>query len=79
MTSAFGGCLSPSLHHHSASTMSTFTLNQSNELPEVVQQLYTATCALDPIPTKVFKNVFSCVVGNVLDIVNTSLEPSLHV
>lgn len=79
VTLAFGGCLSPSLHRRSASTMSTFSLNQSNELSEVVLQLYTATCALDPILTKVYKNVFSCSVVDVLDSVNASLEPSTHV
>lgn len=56
-----------------ANTLSNFALIQPCELHDVVRQLSSSTCALDMTPTKMFKNVFSCMVEDVLDIVNVSL------
>lgn len=63
-------------------TLSTFALIQCSEAElncyttlssKVVQQLSSATCALDPMPTTLFKNVFTSLVDDVLEIVNASL------
>ena len=63
--------------HTITSTLSTFTLIQSGELQGVVQQLSSATCSLDLMPTKLFKNVFSCLIEDVLEIVNASLHSGI--
>ena len=43
----------------------------------VVQQLSSATCSLDLMPTKLLKNVFSCLIEDVLEIVNASLHSGI--
>ena len=53
-----------------ADTLSNFTLTNNNELQVVVQLLSSTTCDLDPVPTK---DVFSCLLDNVLEIVSSSL------
>ena len=58
----------------SANNLSNFTCTNYKELQVVVQRLSSATCDLDPMPTKLFKNVFSCLLDDVLDIVNSSLS-----
>ncbi len=73
MASAGASDLSSSTQCHTAITLSNFAPIQSYELQEVVQQLSSATCALDPMPTKLFKSVLNCLVNDVLEIVNTSL------
>ena len=66
-----------STQHSITSTLSSFTLIQSSELQDVVQQLSSATCSLDLMPTKLLKNVFSCLIEDVLEIVNTSLHSEI--
>ncbi len=78
VASSAGGCdFSSSTQCHTASTLSNFALIESNELLDVLQQLSSATCALDPMPTKLFKNVFSCLVEDVLEMVNASLDSGI--
>lgn len=57
----------------SSACLPSFTPIHQGELGEIVQQLGSATCSLDPLPTKLLKQVFSCLASDILNIVNTSL------
>lgn len=77
VASSAGGCdLSSSTNStqcHIPITLFNFALIERSELQEVVKHLRSATWALDQMLSTFFKNVFSCLVENVLDIVNASL------
>lgn len=44
-----------------------------SELSQILASSKSSTCMLDPIPTKLFKEVFPLVTGPILDMMNLSL------
>lgn len=65
--------ISPCQFLPSQACLPSFTPIHQDELGEIVRQLGSATCSLDPIPTKLLKEVFSCLATDILNIVNSSL------
>ena len=55
-------------------TLEKFVLVDAVMLERAVSQLSPATCLLDPIPTSLFKNVFSSFNQELLNILNYSLQ-----
>ena len=51
-----------------------FTPVDQAELASIIKSSKTSTCVLDPIPTKLFKEVFPLISQSILNIINTSLE-----
>lgn len=47
------------------------------ELDNIIAQLRSSTCCLDPLPTKFFKTVFNCLAPEVLDLINWSLQSGI--
>ena len=58
-------------------SFSTFSPILPCDLSKVLQSLSSSTCALDPIPTKIFKSVSSCLMNDVCEIVNCSLASGI--
>lgn len=51
-----------------------FSLLNQTDLTNLVTKIKSTTCALDPIPTKLLKEVFSTMDSTVLNIINSSLS-----
>uniref|UniRef100_A0A3B3B7H9 Reverse transcriptase domain-containing protein n=1 Tax=Oryzias melastigma TaxID=30732 RepID=A0A3B3B7H9_ORYME len=55
-------------------TLDCFTAVDQAEIASVITSSKTSTCLLDPIPTKLFKEIFPLISESILTIINTSLE-----
>ena len=58
-------------------SLSTFSPILPCDLSKLLQSLSSSTCALDPIPTKIFKNVSNYLLNDVCEIVNCSLASGI--
>ena len=59
---------------HSRGTLNYFYPVNTEELSKIITQMSSSSCSLDPVPTPFLKDVLDCVIGEILTIVNTSLE-----
>ena len=57
--------------------ISHFVLLDLKKLDDIVGQLRSSTCCLDPLPTTFFKTVFNCLAHDVLEIINRSLQSGI--
>ena len=62
---------------NSTCVMSHFNWLDLTELDNIVGQLRSSTCCLDPLPTAFFKTVFNCLAPEILHIINWSLQSGI--
>lgn len=61
----------------SRGNLNSFCKISERERRKIILQLKSSTCSLDAIPTTFFKEVLDSLIGDVLDIVNCSLETGI--
>uniref|UniRef100_A0A672G2J3 Reverse transcriptase domain-containing protein n=1 Tax=Salarias fasciatus TaxID=181472 RepID=A0A672G2J3_SALFA len=54
--------------------LDSFSLVNGAEITSIVMSSKTSTCLLDPIPTKLFKDILPVILNTIITIINTSLE-----
>ncbi len=54
--------------------LSSFLAVSPSTLIQVISHLNSSTCALDPLPTKFLKTVVNCLLSDILNIINQSLQ-----
>ena len=59
---------------HSRGVLNSFYPVNTEELTKIISQMSSSSCSLDVVPTPFLKDVLDCAIGDILIIVNSSLE-----